>query len=97
MQDKYQLIKNLETQLEFIDAEMLKNLKRIEHTYQSSDIPLPVRREIENLIDSRKNFADRIQEMRSVLENSWEELEKGAIHMLEELHQSIKNFPDQMN
>ncbi|GJL79332.1 MAG: hypothetical protein NPINA01_23210 [Nitrospinaceae bacterium] len=94
MQEKYDTIKKMEVQLEKIDKEMMKFYRKMEQTHFDSDIPLPVRREMEKLIDSRKDFADKLQEMRWELETSWEELEKAAVRLLDGLTQSVRKIDE---
>lgn len=94
MQDKYEFIKNLETGLENFDVEMRKVFKEIEWRYLNSDVPIPIEKKMQKLIDLRKDFEDKIHEMKSAVDGSWEQLEKEAASMLEKLTHSVESFTD---
>ncbi len=64
----------------------------MEQKYSDSKIPASIKKKMESLIDLRKDFADIIHEIKLALENSWEELEKNADSLLENLNASIKSL-----
>ncbi len=91
------MITRMEAQLGEIDDAIIKTFNKVEQAYLDSEIPLPVRKKMEALMDLRKDFADKVQEMKWALDHSWEELEKGADHMVKGLTQSIKKMTDELN
>ena len=93
MKNRNEFINKMGEGLEEFDAEMIKALKKIEKTYPGSEVPNSVKSKINQLVDLRKDFADKIQEMKSLVENSWENLEKDSRFMLKELTQFLKSLP----
>ncbi len=93
MTNKNDFINRMDEGLEEFDAEMIKALKKIEKTYPGSEVPNSIKSKINQLVDLRKDFADKIQEMKAMVDSSWESLEKDSRFMLKELTQFLKSFP----
>ncbi len=94
MTNKNEFINRMDEGLEEFDAEMIKALKKIEKTYPGSEVPDSIKSKINQLVDLRKDFADKIQEMKSLVESSWENLEKDSRFMLKELTHFLKSIPE---
>ena len=97
MQDKKEVVKKMETQLEEIDAEMAKTFKKLEKAHLDSEIQLPLRKKMEALVDSRKDLSDRVHELKCAADNSWDIIEKHTIDMLKSLTQSVRQLSEEQS
>ncbi len=93
MKDRNALIKKMDTRLASIDAE----IEKIDRYYEDEDVPKPVRKKIQQLVDARKDIADLVQQLKWVAENSWDELEVGVNRKFDELTQSIESLSKQLS
>ncbi len=89
MQNKYEMLKNLEDQLGEFDDDLTERIEKIEAAYQGSGVPVGLRKKIQELVDFRKDYADMLQQLKWAADNSWEELEIKAGRMYQKLSQSI--------
>ena len=97
VQDLDEVVRILETQVEEIDADLVEVFKKIEQAHSDSEIPPSLRKKMEELMDSRKDLSDRVHELRCVMDQSWERIEKNATGMLSHITQSIKKISDELN
>ncbi len=92
MENKREFLKKMEDKLEELDIEIKRISIAIDKKYLNTDIPHPIKKKMNKLVDLRKDLADKIHEMRLTVENTWEEIEKNAVSTLDGLIDLVESF-----
>lgn len=97
MQDMHQAVKKMEAQLQKMDQEIAATFKQIEDSHLELEIPVPLRKKMQELTEIQKDLSDSLHDLKGAMDNSWENLEENAVRLHKKLTQAIKEISNEMN